>query len=62
MDAMENERLVKAHQAAQLLAADLREVMTKTDSVSLEILAIEMIEVVMPISQRLHRLADAEEP
>ena len=62
MDAMEKERLTKAHQAAQFLAADLREVMTKTDSVSLEILAIDMIEVVMRISQRLHRLADAEEP
>jgi hypothetical protein len=58
----EKERLTKAHQAAQLLAADLREVMTKTDSVSLEILALDMIVVVMPISQRLQRLADAEKP
>jgi len=62
MDAMEKERLTKAHHAAQLLTADLREVMTKTDSVSLEILAIDMIEVVTRISQRLHRLVDAETP
>jgi len=62
MDAMEKERLTKAHHAAQFLAADLREVMTKTDSVSLEILAIDMIEVVMRISQRLNRLATAETP
>jgi hypothetical protein len=30
--------------------------------VSLEILALDMIVVVMPISQRLQRLADAEKP
>ena len=62
MEAMERERLVKAHQAAQLLAANLREVMTKTDRVSLEILAIDMIEQVQQVSQRLHRLAEAETP
>ena len=62
MDAMEKERLTKAHQAGQLLVADLREVMVKTDSVSLEILAIDMLEVVTRISQRLYRLADAETP
>ena len=62
MDAMEKERLTKAHHSAQFLAADLREVMVKTDSVSLEILAIDMIEVVTRISKRLNRLAGANEP
>jgi hypothetical protein len=59
MQPTEKERLTKAHQAAQLLAADLREVLTRTNSVALEILAIEMLEEVVKISQRLHRLADA---
>ena len=62
MDRMERERLTKAHQAAQLLAADLRETHGKTDSVSLEIITLDMIEQVERISQRLHRLADAETP
>jgi hypothetical protein len=62
MDANERERLTKAHHAAQFLAANLREVMTKTDSVSLEILATDMIVQVTKMSQRLHRLADAETP
>ena len=62
MDAMEKERLTKAHHAAQLLAADLREVHAKTDSVSLEIITLDMIEQVERISQRLHRLAEAREP
>jgi hypothetical protein len=62
MDAMEHERLTKAHQAAQLLAADLRETHAKTDSVSLEILLLDMIEQVGQISKRLSRLAKADEP
>lgn len=62
MDRMEKERLTKARRAAEFLAVDLREVTTKTDSVSLEILVIDMIEVVMGISQRLNRLADAQTP
>ena len=62
MDAMEKERLTKAHHAAEFLAGDLREVMTKTDSTSLEILAMDMIEQVIKMSQRLHRLADAKTP
>ena len=62
MEAMERERLTKAHQAAQLLAANLREVSIKTDNVALDILAIDMIEQVAKMSQRLHRLAEAEEP
>ncbi len=62
MDAMEKERLTKAHQAAQLLAADLREVSIKTDNMALDILALDMIEQVAQMSQRLNRLANAEEP
>jgi hypothetical protein len=59
MDAMEKERLTKAHQAAQLLTADLREVMTKTDCMALEIVALDMLEQVVKIDQRLRRLAEA---
>ena len=62
MDPMEKERLTKAHQAAQLLAADLREAHAKTDSVALEIVLLDMIEQVERISQRLNRLANAETP
>jgi hypothetical protein len=43
MDAMERERLTKAHHAAQLLLADAREVHAKTDSVALEELMIGVI-------------------
>jgi hypothetical protein len=57
MDAMEHERLTKAHQAAQLLAADLREAHAKTDNMAAEILLLDMIEQVERISQRLDRLA-----
>ena len=46
---MEKERLTKAHQAAQLLTADLREVMTKTDCMALEIVALDMLEQVVKI-------------
>jgi len=59
MDAMEQERLTKTHQAAQFLAADLRDAHAKTDSMSLEILLLDMIEQVERISQRLNRLATA---
>lgn len=59
MDAMEKERLTKAHHSAQFLAADLRETHAKTDSVAAEILLLDMIEQVERISQRLHRLAEA---
>ena len=58
MDAMEKERLTKAHHSAQFLAADLRETHAKTGSVSLEILLLDMIEQAERISQRLHRLAN----
>jgi hypothetical protein len=59
MDAMERERLTKAHQAAQLLAADLCEAHAKADSISLEIELLDMIEYVGQISKRLHRLKGA---
>ena len=62
MAPMENERLTKAHQAAQLLAADLREAHAKTDNVAAEIVLLDMIEQVERISQRLNRLANAETP
>lgn len=53
MDAMEKERLIKANHDCQFLAFDLLEVMTKTDSVSLKIVALDMIEEVQHMSQRL---------
>ena len=62
MDAMDKERLTKAHQAAQLLAGDLREAHAKTDNVAAEIVLFDMIAEVERISQRLGRLAKAEEP
>jgi hypothetical protein len=62
MDPMEKERLTKAHHAAQFLATDLCDAHAKTDSVSLEIILLDMIEQVGQISRRLNRLADAETP
>jgi hypothetical protein len=59
MQPTEKERLTKAHQAAQLLAADLREVMTKTDCMALEIVSLDMLEQVVKIDQRLNRVAEA---
>ena len=58
MDAMERERLTKAHHAAQLLLADAREVHAKTDSVALEELMIEVITQVTNISRLLRRLSE----
>lgn len=58
MDSNEKERLTKAHQAAQLLLADVREVHAKTDSVALEELAVGMIEQVVNISRVLRRLSE----
>ena len=60
MDAMEKERLTKAQHAADFLVSDLREAHAKTDNVAAEILLLDMIEVVARLSQRLHRLAEAE--
>ena len=62
MHPAENERLTKAHQAAQLLASDLREAHAKTNNVAAEIVLLDMIEVVERISSRLNRLAGAETP
>lgn len=58
MDAMEQERLTKAHQSAQLLYAKVRELHAKTDDMALEILADEMIAQVVKISHTLKRLAE----
>ena len=55
-------KITKAHQTAQLLAADLREAHAKTDNVAAEIVLLDMIEQVERISQRLNRLAAAETP
>jgi hypothetical protein len=54
----DKERLVKAHQAAQLLLADVREVHAKTNSVAVKELAEGIIEQVARISQLLGRLAE----
>ena len=62
MDAMEKERLTKAHHAAQLLIADLRDAHAKTDNMPLEIVLFDMIVQVAAITQRLERLAGASEP
>ncbi len=58
MDANERERLTKAHQSAQLLYADVREVHAKTDDMAVEILTDEMISQVVRIGQTLKRLAE----
>ena len=58
MDAMELERLTKAHQTAQLLLADAREVHAKTDSMALEELMIGIITQVTDIGQLLKRLSE----
>lgn len=57
MDNQENERLVKAHQAAQLLLSDLREVYGKTDTVAVEELMMPAIEQISNLSRLLGRLA-----
>jgi hypothetical protein len=58
MDAAERERLIKAHQAAQLLLADVQEIHAKTDSVALEELMMGTIEQVAKISRLLGRLSE----
>ena len=58
MDAMERKRLTKAHQAAQLLLADLREVHAKTDNVALDELMVNVITQVTNISRLLKRLSE----
>jgi hypothetical protein len=53
----ENERLTKAHQTAQLLLSDLREVYSKADTVAVEELMMPAIEQVSNLSRLLGRLA-----
>jgi hypothetical protein len=61
MTKIERERIVKAHQAASLLLADLREIQAKTDSVALEELMLEAIEHVAKLSRKLGRIAEQKE-
>jgi hypothetical protein len=58
MDKNEQERLTKAHQSAQLLLADVRNIQAKTDSVALEELMLGAIEQVATISRLLGRLSE----
>lgn len=53
----ERERLEKAHHAAQLLLADIREIHAKTDCVVMEELIFLHIEPVANLSRLLGRLA-----
>ena len=55
-----NERLVKAEQTADLLAGDLREILTHTDSLPLEEIMVEAIEQVEKIRRRLKRFAGSK--
>jgi len=57
MDDNEKERLVKAEQCAELLASDLREILTHTDNLALDEIMIEAIEQVEKIRRRLKRFA-----
>ena len=57
MDPDEKERLTKAHQTAQLLLSDLREIHGKTDSVAIEELMQTAIVEVTNLSRLLGRLA-----
>jgi hypothetical protein len=58
LDQYERERLTKAHQTAQLLLTDVREVHAKTDCLAIEELMIGTIEQVAKISRLLGRLAE----
>ena len=58
---MERERIVKTHQAAALLLADLREVQAKTDCIALEEMMLEAIEQVAKLSRKLGRIAEQKE-
>ena len=53
----EQERLEKAHHAAQLLLGDIREIHAKTDGVAMEELMFLHIEPVANLSRLLGRLA-----
>ncbi len=56
----ENERLVKAEQTADLLASDLRDILTHSDNLPLEEIMVEAIEQVEKIRRRLKRFADSK--
>ena len=57
MNQNERERLEKAHQAAQLLLSDIRDIHAKTDCVALEELMSNAIQQVANLSRLLGRLA-----
>ena len=60
MNAMDRERLTKAHQTAQLLLADVREIHAKADSVAMDELMIGVVAQVANISRLLKRLSEQE--
>ena len=53
----ERERLAKAHQTAQLLLADIRDIYAKTDCLAVDELMFPCIEQVAKIVRLLGRLA-----
>jgi len=53
------ERVVKAFQAAEFLASDLKEAHAKADDVAEEILLMDLLSEAYRIRDRLKRLADA---
>jgi hypothetical protein len=60
MTQIELERLGKAHQAAQLLLSDIRDIHAKTDCMALEELMCPQIEQVANLSRMLGRLASSK--
>jgi hypothetical protein len=54
------ERLEKAHQAAQLLLNDLRDIHSKTQCVAIEELTLPLIKQVANLSRLLGRLASTK--
>jgi hypothetical protein len=58
MDETERQRLTKAHQSAQQLLADVREVHGKTDSMAVEELMTHTLQQVVEISRLLRRLSE----
>ena len=59
-DMDENERLVKAEQTADLLASDVRDILTHTDNLPLEEIMVEALEQVEKIRRRLKRFAGSK--
>jgi hypothetical protein len=60
MDENERERLTKAHQAAQLLLSDVKEVYSKASSVALEELMMGTIDQIANITRLLGRLSEQQ--